>query len=197
MALAGHCARLPLALRLAAERATSAPGVPLADVAAELAEQQQRLDLLDAAGDPRTAVRVVFSWSLRHLDDDAARAFRQLGLHPGADFDTYAAAALTGTTLRRARRLLDQLARAYLIQLTGTGRYGMHDLLRAYAAEQATDQDSEPERRAALTRLFDHYLATAAVAAGLCSRPTLTSPRRPRPPVLPRPSLALPQRWPG
>ena len=35
----------------------------------------------------------------------------------------------------------------------------MHDLLRAYAAELAVGHDAEPDRRAALTRLFDHYLA--------------------------------------
>ena len=69
----------------------------LASLTAELADQQHRLDLLNAGGDPRTAVRTVFSWSIRHLDLAAAPgAFRLLGLHPGPDFDAYAAAALTG-----------------------------------------------------------------------------------------------------
>ena len=135
------------------------------------------------------------AWSVRHLDDEAARAFRLLGLHPGADFDTYAAAALTGTTLRQARWLLDRLARAHLIQPAGTGRYGMHDLLRAYAADQAADQDSEQERRAALSRLLDHYLATAAAAAGTLFRadpdqPALPQPAGPMPPVT-SPAAAL------
>jgi DNA-binding SARP family transcriptional activator/uncharacterized protein HemY len=134
--LAGHCARLPLALRVAAERAAASPGVSLADITAELADHRERLDLLDAAGDQLTAVRAVFSWSVRHLDDEAAGAFRLLGLHPAADFDAYAAAALTNTTLRQARSLLDRLARAHLIQPAGPGSYGMHDLLRAYAADR-------------------------------------------------------------
>ena len=186
--LAGYCARLPLALRVAAERAAASPGVSLADVTSELADQQDRLDLLDAAGDRLTAVRAVFSWSVRHLDDEAARAFRLLGLHPGADFDAYAAAALTDTALRQARWLLERLARAHLIQPAGASRYGMHDLLRAYAADQAADQDSEQERGAALTRLFDHYLATAAVAAGTLfpadpDQPALPQPAGPVPPV--------------
>ena len=145
--LAGYCARLPLALRVAAERAAASPGVPLADVTSELADQQERLDLLDAAGDPLTAVRAVFSWSVRHLDGEAARAFGLLGLHPGACFDTYAAAALIDTTLRQARGLLGRLARAHLIQAAGAGRYGMHDLLRTYAADQAAEQDSEERKR--------------------------------------------------
>ena len=86
-ALAAQCARLPLALRVAAELAAARPAAPLADLVGELADQQRRLDLLDAGGDPRTAVRAVFSWSYRHLDAAAARAFRLLGLHPGPDFD--------------------------------------------------------------------------------------------------------------
>ena len=195
--LAGYCARLPLALRVAAERAAASPSVPLADVASELAGQQERLDLLDAAGDRLTAVRAVFSWSIRHLDDEAARAFRLLGLHPGADFDAYAGAALTDTTLRQARWLLDRLARAHLIEPAGTGRYGMHDLLRAYAADQAGDQDSAQERGAALSRLFDHYLATAAVAAGTLFRgdPDQPAPPRPAGPMPPVTSPAAALAW--
>ena len=197
VALAGYCARLPLALRVAAERAAASPGLSLADVTSELADQQERLDLLDAAGDRLTAVRAVFSWSVRHLNDEAARAFRLLGLHPGADFDAYAAAALTGTTLRRARWLLDRLARAHLIQPTGTGRYGMHDLLRAYAADQAADAGREQERGAALTRLFDHYLATAAAAAGTLFRadPDQPAPPQPAGPVPPVTSPAAALAW--
>jgi transcriptional regulator with XRE-family HTH domain len=116
-ALAGQCSRLPLALRVAAELVAARPAVPLAELAAELADQR-RLDLLDAAGDPRTGVRAVFSWSYQHLDAGTACAFRLLGLHPGPDFDSCATAALTGVPLEQAVRLLGVLARAHLIQPT-------------------------------------------------------------------------------
>ncbi len=162
--LAIQCARLPLALRVAAELVAARPDTSVSELTAELADQQQRLDLLDAGGDPRTAVRGVFSWSYRHLNADTARLFRLLGLHPGSDFDAYAAAALTGATTRKARQLLATLARVYLIQPAGPGRYQMHDLLKAYAAEQAADMEGEPTRRAALTRLFDYYLCAASAA---------------------------------
>lgn len=162
--LAGQCALLPLALRVAAELATSRPARSLAALADELANEQRRLDVLDAGGDPRTAMRGVFSWSYRHLSADAARLFRLLGLHPGTGLDCYAAAALTDTRVDRAQHLLDILRRAHLIGLTTPGRYGMHDLLRAYTIHVSMAEDSEPERYAALTRLFDHYLATAAAA---------------------------------
>jgi tetratricopeptide (TPR) repeat protein len=187
--LAAQCARLPLALRVAAELAVARPAVPLAGLAGELADQRRRLDLLDASGDPRTAVRAVFSWSCRHLDARAARAFRLLGLHPGPDLDPYAAAALTDTTAELAGRLLDALARAHLIHTAGPARYGLHDLLRSYAMELAGAQDGEQGCRAALTRLFDYYLHTAATAmdtlipAERHRRPRIPPPATPAPPV--------------
>ena len=189
--LAGLCCRLPLALRVAAELALARPSVPLAGLVGELAHQRRRLDMLDAGGDPRTAVRMVFSWSHRHLDEDAARAFRLAGLHPGPDFDPYAVAALTGMTLEEARAVLGGLARAHLIQQSGPGRYGMHDLLRAYARELAA-RDGDVEQDAALTRLFDHYLHTAAAA--MDSLHPADRHRRPRipPPAGPVPPVAVP-----
>jgi tetratricopeptide (TPR) repeat protein/transcriptional regulator with XRE-family HTH domain len=162
--LAGLCARLPLALRVAAELAVSRPDAPLPELAAELAGEGDRLALLDAGGDPRGAVANVFSWSYRHLPDEAARMFRLLGLHPGPDFDRYAAAALTSTRVAEAGRLLAGLARAHLIAPAGPDRYSMHDLLRAYAIGLAASHDPEEDRHAALTCLFDYYLVGCATA---------------------------------
>src|SRR5262249_57699268 len=80
--LAGYCARLPLALRVAAERAAASPDVSLADVTSELADQQERLDLLDAAGDRLAAVRARPSWAGPRLANRAAPAFRAVWLAP-------------------------------------------------------------------------------------------------------------------
>jgi tetratricopeptide (TPR) repeat protein len=187
--LARQCCRLPLALRVAAELAAARPDARLAGLAGELADQQRRLGLLNAGGDPRTAVRAVFSWSYRHLDSDAARAFRLAGLHPGSDFELYAVTALTGTTPEQGGRVLDAPARAHLIQQAGPGRYGLHDLLRAYARELATAYDGEGERHAALTRLFHRYLHTAAATMDILHpaerhcRPCVPPPATPAPPV--------------
>jgi DNA-binding SARP family transcriptional activator/tetratricopeptide (TPR) repeat protein len=185
-ALADRCSRLPLALRLAAELAAARSPAPVRELVGELADQQRRLELLDAGGDPRTAVREVFSWSYRHLDADAARAFRLVGLHPGSDWDSYAAAALAGITVNRADRMLGLLARAHLIRPAGVGRYGMHDLLRDYGAEQAARDDAELARRAALTRLFDYYVHTAAAAIDTLNPAELH--RRPRFPATASPA---------
>ncbi|MGW6524766.1 AfsR/SARP family transcriptional regulator [Streptomyces sp. NPDC054962] len=186
-ALAEQCARLPLALRVAAELAAARPATPLADLVTELTDQQRRLDLLDADGDPRAAVAVVFSWSLRHLPADVARTFRLLGLHPGPDLDVHAAAALTGSSPADARRALDVLARAHLVQPMEAARYGMHDLLRAYATRLATAEDAPRLREAALDRLFDHYLATAAAAMN-CLHPAEAHLR----PAAPEPATPVP-----
>jgi DNA-binding SARP family transcriptional activator/tetratricopeptide (TPR) repeat protein len=187
--LAAQCCRLPLALRVAAELATSQPAVPLAALTDELADLRTRLDLLDAGGDPGTQVRAVFSWSYRHLDANTARTFRLLGLHPSPDLDPYAAAALAAATVPQGRRALDVLARAHLIQPAGQGRYSMHDLLRGYARELATAVDAGEEQRAALTRLFDYYLYSAATAmdtlypAGRHRRPRIPPSATTAPPL--------------
>jgi DNA-binding SARP family transcriptional activator len=183
--LAGLCAWLPLALRIAAEIAAARRTVPLAQLAAELATS--RLDVLDA-GEDRADVRAVFSWSARQLPDNATKAFMLAGLHPGADLDVHAFAALAGTTTGQARRVLDRLRRASLLQAAWPGRYGMHDLLRVYARERSAAGDSGDERRQALTRLFDYYLAAAAGAMDVLF--PAEADRRPR--IAPA-AAALPQ----
>lgn len=127
--LARRCAGLPLALRVAAERPAG-----LADLVAEL-NGLGDLDALDVPGDPASSVRSVFSWSYRALPLPAARLFRLLGWHPGPDHCAAAAAALAGVDLPGARRLLDVLRAAHLIEQTAPDRFVMHDLLRLYARQ--------------------------------------------------------------
>jgi tetratricopeptide (TPR) repeat protein len=103
----------------------------------------------------------VFSWSYATLTTPAARLFRLLGLHPGPDISTAAAASLAGLPSPQVRPLLAGLAQAHLIVEHQPGRYIFHDLLRAYAADLAHVHDSGPDRRAALTRALDHYTHTA------------------------------------
>ena len=195
--IASLCGCLPLALAVAAARAAARPVLPLAALAAKLRDTRSRLDALDA-GDPAASVRAVFSWSYDDLDAGSARAFRLVGLHPGPDFDTYNLAALTGNTPEQAHRVLDTLARAHLIQATAAGRYGMHDLLRAYARERARAVDSQDEQDAALARLFDHSLYSVASALMPACAPALgPRPDPPGPPAdapvqpLDRPDAAL------
>ena len=160
------CARLPLALTIAASRAATSPGFPLAAVAAELGEACCALDPFHG-GDHATDVRAVFSWSYRALSPEAARLFRLLGLHPGPDIAVAAAASLAAVPPGQARALLTELTRAHLLAEHAPGRYTFHDLLRAYASELASAQEGPADRDAAVHRLLDHYLHTASNAAAL------------------------------
>ncbi|HUN38243.1 MAG TPA: BTAD domain-containing putative transcriptional regulator, partial [Trebonia sp.] len=186
-ALAAQCARLPLALRVAAELAAASPGSLLEELAGELAGEQRRLDLLDAGGDEHTAIDGVFFWSYRHLPAPAALVFRLAGRHPGPDFDAYAVAALTTLAITEARDVLALLARAHLVHVAGPGRYGMHDLLRAYASRLATASDGEAAQAAALTRLRDYYLGAAARAMDV-----LVPAEKPYRPLVPSVGTQLP-----
>lgn len=159
----GPDGRLPLALSIAAARASARPCFPLAALAAELQDTQTRLDAL-ATGDAATDVRTVFSWSCEQLSEPAAHMFRLLGVHPGPDITAPAAASLAGVPLPQARQALSELARAHLITEHAPGRYACHDLLRAYAAEQARRCDSDTVQDAAC-RALDHYLHSACAAA--------------------------------
>jgi DNA-binding SARP family transcriptional activator len=175
------CARLPLALSIAAARTASQPGLPLAALAADLRDARGRLDALDA-GHAAVNVRAVLSWSYQQLDPPAARLFRLLGLHAGPDISAAAAASLAGLPMPEARRRLGELTRAHLLAEQVRGRFSCHDLLRAYAAELTRSADSEAERNAATSRMLDHYLHTAARAALLlhpARRPVVLAPPEP------------------
>ncbi|MEJ3748545.1 BTAD domain-containing putative transcriptional regulator [Actinomycetes bacterium KLBMP 9797] len=161
-AIIARCARLPLALSIAAARAQRSR-VALAVFADELADSRQRLDTLDA-GDPVTQVRGVFSWSYRALTPAAAGLFRHLGLHPGPDISATAAASLAGLPAGTASVLLAELVQAGLISELATGRYAFHDLLAGYAADLSHEVDPDDDRRAATVRLLDHYTHTAHAA---------------------------------
>ncbi|GHE85352.1 AfsR/SARP family transcriptional regulator [Streptomyces fumanus] len=182
------CARLPLALSIVAARAALHPGFRLADIAAELRKDHGSLDAF-AGDDVGTDVRAVFSWSYQALSPQAARLFRRLALHPGPDVTHAAAAALAGVPPRQVRALLTELTGASLLTERAPGRFVLHDLLRAYAAERTEAEDGPPESAAALLRLHSHFLFTAHNAA------TALDPFREAMPLPPCPPDAAPLRF--
>lgn len=138
------CARLPLALRIAAAHLTDRH---LPDYLADL--RGDRLDALEIEGD--AAVRTTFELSYRAQPEVAQRLFRLLGQVPGPDFGVEAATALLGADAAAPLRLL---AEANLVQHHGN-RYSLHDLLRAYARQLDAPDSS---------RLYDYYLVNAHAA---------------------------------
>jgi DNA-binding SARP family transcriptional activator/tetratricopeptide (TPR) repeat protein len=173
-----RCARLPMALVIVAARAASQPGVPLTAMAAELRDGRTRLEAL-TTGDLTADVGAAFTASYRMLTPAAARLFRLLGAQPAADLTSAAAASLAGVPVSHAGDLLVGMTRLHLLVRTGMDRYGMHDLLRAYASRLGEDVDPLAERLTARLRLLDHYGRTAHVAA------VRLSPTRTRPAMLP------------
>ncbi|MER8193483.1 BTAD domain-containing putative transcriptional regulator [Streptomyces microflavus] len=162
--LVGLCAGLPLALRIAAGRAAAHPNITVADIVAELSDEDSALDALSRNQDPRAAVRTVFAWSYDQLTPTQARLFRHLGLHPGPDISTPAAAALTDLAPREVRSLLSELADAHLIEPVTHDRYRFHDLLRAYAAELTHHRDTERDHQRAREAVLTWYTHTAHTA---------------------------------
>ncbi|MEV6241973.1 tetratricopeptide repeat protein [Lentzea sp. NPDC051838] len=186
--LVDQCGRLPLALRVAGERAAAEPDLRLSELVAELTDERGRLDLLDDDQDPSTAVRAVFSWSYRSLSSPVARLFRLLGLHPGPDFGVPVAAALADVPLPQAKRLMQTLAGAHLVQSSGPGRYRFHDVLRLYAAELA---ESDELRHEAARSMLCWYLHSASAADRLLL-PLFVVPQveLPKPPTTPLPFVS-------
>jgi DNA-binding SARP family transcriptional activator/tetratricopeptide (TPR) repeat protein len=179
MALAGF---LPLAISLLARVYNRHPAWSLADLTAET---RSRLLTLAAEND---SVAAAFGVSYQHLDAGQQEFFRRLGLHPGTIIDAYAAAALAGRPLAEAAAGLDALHGEGLLTETGYRRYGMHDLIRRYAADRAAG-DPPAVRDAATGRLLDYYQHTAERADDLMARHPRSGPaRRDRPGHLTRPA---------
>jgi class 3 adenylate cyclase/tetratricopeptide (TPR) repeat protein len=167
--IAGLCGFLPLAIGMVARQLHHHAAWTSAGRAAELASARDRLALMATEN---LSVAAAFNLSYADLSEDQARLFRRLGLHPGADIDGYAAAALDGTDLGTACRGLEALYDQYLLSEPAPGRYRLHDLLREHARALADRLDPDRDRDGATTRLLDYYQYTAARADDLIARHT-------------------------
>jgi hypothetical protein len=159
--IAELCGCLPLAIQLAASRLRHRPGWSVAQLYQRLLQEQRRLGEFEAG---ERSVAASFRLSYEHLDAELRRLFRLLGLHPGADIGVNAAAALAGVAELSADRMLNELLDANLLQQSTPDRYRFHDLIRSYAARLCAEQEPESDQQAALSRLFDQYVAAASAA---------------------------------
>jgi tetratricopeptide (TPR) repeat protein len=166
---------LPLALALVTSRIRANPDWTLVDHLERLQHHQQSLRV-------DSGVEVAINLSYRDLTADEQRTFRLLALHPGTEISPEAAAALIDTDPSSARRHLDHLSRAGLLQQATPDRYRFHNLLNTFATARAHDEDPARVRRAALQRLSDHYLHLVGQAVDVIyphdgpSRPRIPAP---------------------
>jgi len=161
------CGYLPLAIGMVARQLHHHPAWSAAGRAAELAAAVDRLELMATEN---LSVTAAFNFSYADLTQDQQRLFRRLGLHPGADIDGHAVAALDGTDFVAARRGLEALYDQYLLTEPARGRYRLHDLIREHARALAEHLDPDSDRDQATARLLDYYQHTAALAQALFAR---------------------------
>ncbi|MGW3037470.1 ATP-binding protein, partial [Streptomyces sp. NPDC001178] len=155
------CGFLPLAIRIAASRLATRRTWAVSILAAKLGDERRRLDELQA-GD--LAVKATYELGYGALEPAKARAFRLLGLADGPDISLAAAAALLDLAVDATEDVLESLVDISLLESAAPGRYRYHDLVRLYARACAERDEWPPsERDAAMSRLLDFYLATAAV----------------------------------
>jgi DNA-binding SARP family transcriptional activator len=175
--LVSLCRGLPLALNIVAARCAADPGLLLEDAAgalrAAVAAERTRTErtlaertvAAERAGierdDSAVSVRAALAWSGRRLSPSAARMLRLLAVHPGPRISLPAAASLAALTEARTQATVTELIAAHLLTEPAPGRYSLHELPRAWAAEQASVVEEPARLRAAVRRMLDHYLHTA------------------------------------
>jgi len=155
------CGYLPLAIGIIARQLHHHPAWSTAGLACDLAGARDRLRFMHAEN---LSVDAAFDLTYKDLTADQQRMFSHLGLHPGTEIDTYAAAALEGASLDQARHLLEDIYDHHLLTESARGRYRFHDLIREHARTHGEAFPAE-ERNAALGRLLDYYLHTVVAAS--------------------------------
>ena len=149
------CGNMPLAIQLAAGRLRHRRAWSVADLARLLSSTRSRLREIRGQ---ELEVASSFELSYRYLSRREQGAFRKAGCFPGPDFSLHAASAASGYPVADTDHVLDELLSYHLLEEPEHGRFRCHDLVREYAHELATREDSESARRATMRRLLDYYL---------------------------------------
>ncbi|MGK4579212.1 BTAD domain-containing putative transcriptional regulator [Kitasatospora sp. HPMI-4] len=133
-AIVESCRGVPIALAVAAARASLNPGRPLESIAGELRTAANSLDAFFSP-DPDLDLRRALTCSYRVLDDATARLFRRLGEGADRRVRVEAAAALAGLPVVRCRQLLVGMVAESLISEPSPGCFEMHRFVADYALE--------------------------------------------------------------
>jgi tetratricopeptide (TPR) repeat protein/transcriptional regulator with XRE-family HTH domain len=164
--VASLCGYLPLALRIVGARLAAKPYWRVQRLADRLAAHHRRLDEL-MVGD--LEVRASFALSYQGVGEVERRAFRLLGLLDVPDFAPWMLSALLDISVPDAEEIAERLADAQLLDAVGEDaagqiRYRCHDLLRLFARERLTADETPAARRAALERTLQIFFTRAHAA---------------------------------
>ncbi len=157
-----RCGRLPLAIRVVGARLQAKPHWTLATMLTLLSDERRRLDNLSYG---ELDLRASISLSYQSLDAGTRRLLRAIGDLGVVEVAPWLAAALADIDVVDAAAWLEQLFDVQLLEVSGppqAGRvhYVMHDFVRLFAMERATEDD-EPTRRAARLRAYRAWLTVA------------------------------------
>lgn len=140
------CGGLPLAIHTAAPTIRAKQGWTLAD-------HTQRIAELGAADGFESAIASTY----RQLSPEARRLLHRLTLHPGAQFGREIVRVIAATR-GHPDQILQELLDDHLITEPAAGRYGMHQLVRGFAYQQAIAEESSTDRRKIIELILRHYI---------------------------------------
>ncbi|MEU2915882.1 BTAD domain-containing putative transcriptional regulator [Streptomyces massasporeus] len=157
------CGGLPLALRITAARLRGRPRWTVRYLVDRLADETRRLREFSVG---ERGVEATLRLSYLAMEEGRRAGFRLLAEHPGGTLDVHSAAALLGSDLQRAEDTLEHLLDAHLLEQPEMGRYGVHDLVSAYATTLRGDGD-DADGREAVRRLVPYYVTASGAACDL------------------------------
>lgn len=146
------CGHLPLALSIARAYLRTRPHDPVDRYVARL--ESARSLVAEFVVDDDRELEFVFDASYRELGEPGQRLHRQLGLHPGNQFASWAVAALAGVDdPAEIGTVVGILLRSTLLSQVGEDRYELHSLVHRHALALAEHTDHPADLRAARRRL--------------------------------------------
>lgn len=156
------CAGLPMALVIMAAKLAGTRSLTVPELAAELSDEARRLSGLALGSEVQVAA--AFASAYQGLPETARRLYRLLGMLPFVDTCAETIAVVSGLDERQARSGLDLLVSLYLAEYRGDGRYGLHELARLHAREQARNADTAQARETGLRAAVRYYVVRLAFA---------------------------------
>jgi tetratricopeptide (TPR) repeat protein len=159
------CGRLPLAVCVVGARLAARSRWPVSEMVQAMAQERERLATLTMEGD--MAVHSALDVSYSALTPAIRRMYRLMGLYPGTYFESGVAAAAAAVPRADARRMLEVLTDANLLDGAADDQYRFHDMTRLHAREMADRGDPADVSDEAIRRMLDWFLTATGSACRL------------------------------